>query len=376
MSDESRSVVATEVLLSEGSPVKLRSALLLMPAVAGLSLGTLAPAQAAASDPVTDLTVSVVQAPGTNDSWRVSAQWTANPDATSYSVVIADHADGTVTSGKAYGNKDTSATNAALTSDNLVADQDYWLAVQPIAPESGAVAVAQFHTPGLDTTAPTGTYKLSATTVFLTGGAPFEETGGIATVAIAQTAVDSGTVTRTVLPGDGSAAKAWTTTKPFPLQYAKAGTFTPKVRLTDEFGNSRDVTLPRVWVRVDNIAPLVKIARPAAPTKAASWKVVRGTASDVGTGIEMVASFVIQKRGGVWWAYDFGKRKWLKGYTSMKKTLNKSKARAAFMEPAPSGAWRTPTIKRLTKGALHVEAIAIDQNFNVGRMAKLNQKIR
>lgn len=361
--------------LGKVPPVKLRSSLILLSTVGGLVLGTLVPAQAAPTDPITDLEVSVVQASGANDAWRVSASWTANPDATTYSVLIADHADGSVTPGKFYGNEDTVATSADLDADNLVAGHTYWIAVQPIAPATGTVTTAEFTPPELDTEAPNGTYQLSATTAFLKYANVFEDDGGgTATVTVTQTSIAPGTVTRTVVLGDGTAAKAWTTSKPFLLQYTRAGKFTPKVRLVDEFGNLREIALPTVWVRADTIAPTIKITRPAKPGKVASWRVIRGTASDVGNGLEMIGTFVIEKRGAIWWSYDFRKKKWLKGYTTIRKTINKSKANPAYMSPTASGAWRSPAIKGLTKGTLHVEAVAIDQDFN-GRLVKINQKI-
>ena len=82
-----------------------------------------------------------------------------------------------------------------------------------------------------------------------------------------------------------------------------------------------------------------------------------------------------EKRGGTWYAYDFSKRKWLKGYSSLDKTLNKTKARAAFMTVTAAGNWRTPRIRSLTKGTLHVEAFAVDDAFNFSLARPVTQKI-
>lgn len=354
--------------------MKLRSSFLLLPLVAALSVGTLAPAQAAPTDPVTNLTVSVVQAPGSNTSWKVSAAWTANPEATSYSVVIADQADGTVSAGKSYGNKDTAATSADLTTDNLLAGQTYWVAVRPLAPALGTVVTSAFVPPALDTTAPNGSYKLNRTTAFLRLDAPFENNNVSAPVTITQNSVDPGTVTRSVIAGDGSAAKAWTAAKPYQIVYKRAGTFAPKVRLVDQFGNSRDVALPAVSVRADKTPPGIKIVRPAKPTKKASWKVIRGTASDAGVGLEAVGILIAEQRGKTWWTYDFRSKKWLKGKSSLTKTLDTSRANPAFVTPTSAGTWKSPAIKGITKGVLFVSAVALDKNVN-GRVVDLKQKV-
>ncbi|GAA4818013.1 hypothetical protein ACFQ0K_09475 [Nocardioides caeni] len=354
--------------------MSFRPSLVLPPLVVTLLLGGLAPAQAAPDDPVTDLSVTVVQKPGSNDGWEISAAWTANPDATRYSVLIANREDGTSDPGKAFGNKDTAATSATLVSSSLTDGVDYWIAVQPIAPATGDVAVVKFTPPPLDTTAPEGSFQLSRTTAFLSYLGDEEEPASAA-FSITQVSVDPDTVSRSVLPGDGSAARDWAADTPFHLTYSRAGKFTPVVRLTDEFGNTSDVALPTVWVRLDDIAPTVRITRPARPGLASSWRVIRGTSSDVGNGVVMVGAFVAQKRGRIWWTYDFSKRRWLEGTSALQRTLAKSRAQPSFTEPTRSGAWRTAAIRGLTRGTLHIEAIAFDADFNV-RLVKLNQQVR
>jgi hypothetical protein len=355
--------------------VKLRSSLLLAPVVAGLTLGTLAPAHAAdaGSPSVDDLTVSVAQTPGRHDSWQVTAAWSAVPGATQYDVVIADHDDGTVTSGKSYGNQDTAGTTVSLRADRLVADRDYWVAVRPIRPAGGTVTLVPFHTAALDTTAPTGSYGIDRTAGYLLPDEDLEDFA--ARFVITQKSL-AGAKTRMVLAGDGTPAQAWRSGRSFSLAYTAPGRYTPHVLVTDEFDNTRDIALPAVRVRSDDNAPRIRITRPAQPDLAASWRRVRGTASDAETGLAGVGVFVLEKRGEEWWAYDFDKRTWLKGFPSPRKTMNQTDANAFMMQEPAAGRWRTPVIKGLTAGTLRVEAIAYDYGFNFVQARGVKREVR
>lgn len=343
--------------------MKLRSSLVLAPVLAALSIGTVAPAHAAVTDPVTNLQVSVVQAPGSHDSWKVTATWDAVPDVRTYDVVIADREDGTVTSGKAYGNQDTALTSVSITTSRLVEDHDYWVAVRPFDTPDGTLAEATFHTVALDTTAPAGRFRLDRTSAYLESDLLSEDVEA-ASFQITQTALDAG-ATRKVLAGDGTPAKAWTRGTGFTLTYTRVGTFTPHVLLTDEFANTRDIALPAVHVLDDSVAPTIRITTPARPGRIASWRRIHGTATDAGTGVAMVGVFVMEKRGATWWAYDFDKRAWLKGTTSRRQTEAKTEASAAMASPAASGAWRSPAVRGIQKGTLLVQAVAFDNEFNI-----------
>lgn len=351
--------------------MKLRLNLLLASVLAALlSFGMLAPAQAAA--PVTDLTASAVQTPGRHDSWTVTASWTPS-DATTYRVVIADHSDGSVTPGMTYGGTVTSAATATIVTDTdkVQAEAPLWVAVY--ADDATVPITVPLTLPALDITAPTGSYVLNKTSTYISSGF-FADENETADFRITQTRVDAGAV-RTVDAGDGTPAKAWTSGSTFTLSYTKPGTYHPRVILTDEFDNSKPVNLPTVQVLTDTTAPVVHIKTPAKPGKARSWRVIRGTASDSGTGLALGGVFVMEKRGSLWWSYDFRKRKWLKGFTSRKKTEAKSKASPALFGISSTGTWRSPAIKGLTKGTLYVEAAAFDNEFNFG-LATVQRKVR
>jgi fructose-specific component phosphotransferase system IIB-like protein len=232
----------------------------------------------------------------------------------------------------------------------------------------------------LDTTPPTGHYRLERTSAYLSSANMdlsdiFSGEEGEADFKIIQTDVEAG-ATRKVVAGDGTPARSWTTGTSFTLTYTKSGVYTPHVLLTDAFGNTRDVALPAVHVIADLTGPAIGITTPARPGQKASWHVIRGTVSDSGTGVAAVGVGVLEKRGRTWWVYDFKKRKWLEGYGSIAKTERKTKASSALVYPSTSGTWRSPVIKGLVKGKLRVEAAAIDNEFNLGVARPVTRRIR
>ncbi|MFL6022339.1 MAG: hypothetical protein ACJ72O_03295 [Marmoricola sp.] len=342
-------------------------------ATTALSLTGMSPAGAAATDPVTNLTVSQTQV---GQNLQITGNWDANPDVTSYRAYITDQADG---NGAVLTFKDVSTNAAVITTSSLAAGGSYWLAVKPIAPSAGTVATIPFTAATLDTEGPNGSYTVNRTSGYLLFdfNTPTDDLESAA-FTVTQTGLSdnttaAGSITRTIEAGDGTAAKAWTTGTTTKLTFHKAGTFTPKVRLTDEFGNLTVVNLPTLTVKEDVTNPKVSIKVPAYSTKIASWRRIFGHATDTGTGIDSALAMVIQKRSGVWYAYDFGKQKWIKGSTTIAKTLSSTSARPAVMTVgATSHVWGTPTIRGLTAGTLHVEAVAFDKAFNLGQAVPRN----
>jgi hypothetical protein len=355
--------------------VSVRRLAALLPLVAALMLGSglVAPAQAAATDPVTGLTVNQVQTPGHNDRWSVTATWDAN-GATSYTVQIVPNADG---SGTPYaGPQDTANTSVTLTTAGLLAGQTYYVAVYPTAAGASAVATKDFVALSLDTTAPTGTFTVAPTHSWLTFDFLSLEESQTASVTITQTSAVEAGVTRKVVAGDGSTARPWTSGSSLVITYKKAGTFTPKVELTDPFGNASTVALNTVTIAEDTTAPVVRIARPAASMRdrIAGWRKIHGTAVDGQTGVDTVLVMLVQKRGAYWYVYNFHKHVWLKGRTGQIATLAHTKARPAILSTDSLDQWHTGRIRGLKTGKIVVRAAAFDNSINLG-MAIVRQRI-
>jgi len=350
--------------------VSVRRLAALLPLVAALLLGSglVAPAQASATDPVTGLTVSQAQTPGHDNSWSVTATWDAN-GAASYTVLVVSSADG---SGTPYaGPQDTADTSATLTVTGLLAGQTYYVAVYPTAAGTGAVTTKDFVAMPLDTTAPTGTFTVTPTHAWLVLDFETFDEAESASVTIRQSALSDDTstsITRRVLAGDGTAAKTWASGSTFAITYTKPGTFTPKVELTDGFGNTASVSLSAVTISEDNVAPVVRITRPSTSMRdrVSGWRKIRGTAVDGQTGVDSVVVILMEKRGASWYVYNFHKHAWLKGRTGQIATLAHSKARPAIVSPDSLGQWHTGRIRGLKQGRIVVRSLAFDDAINLG----------
>ncbi len=348
--------------------MKVRSALLLLPVTAALSLGSLTPAQAVGGTSVTGLTLTTVtQAPGGTIAYKVGASWDALAGASGYTVRVLDENCDT---NNQYDLADVTApkTSYAATLANLGETTRYCLTVTPKGVANPEAATATFDTPEADVTAPNGVYTIDRRSGYLTVDFNSEDFNSMfsAIFVITQKQAESDIASRKVDPGDGTGAKDWAKGQTFDLRYTKAGTFTPKVLIADKFDNVRTITMPTVRVLEDNSGPRIKINKPSAPTRAKSWQVVRGTVSDTGSGVAQVFVFVMEKRGAIWWTYDARKHKWLKGTSSRKKTEKKSQARPLLAVTGSSGRWHTRgKVKGLRPGTLYIQAAAFDQVFNL-----------
>jgi plastocyanin len=141
--------------------------------------------------------------------------------------------------------------------------------------------------------------------------------------------------------------------------YRTPGTYRPQVLM--ERGSLRrwvDATGAPILVRPDVARPVVTVPRPAAPSRVASWRTVRGTATDAGSGVRRVTVHVVEKRAGRWYSYDgIG---WTKrtSYTSAR-----AKAKRSTVAVSADGAWSL-SLRGLTEGRLQVRAVATDHAGN------------
>ncbi|MFT4263101.1 MAG: hypothetical protein QM572_06955 [Nocardioides sp.] len=355
-----------------------------MRAPAGVAAGALvlavllAPtaAQAAPTDAVTGLSASAVQTLNAHDGFDVAATWTRNADpaVTGYVAMLDDGVD----DGTYVDVVELPATASSLTFayEDLGAGTTYQVVVTTlVGDEEGDPASTSFTTPALDTTV-SGSFSLDATSHYLR--TRYDKTVGDFVVDAAFTLLKGSAdadATIQVDSGDGTGVEDWTSGSTFALVYDTPGTYTPHVYLTDRYDNSRDVQLPSVTVIEDLTDPAVSITTPAKPARKASWRTVRGTASDSGVGLSTVMVYVAQRRGSTWWAYDFAKHRWLKGYSSQKKTLTRTSASPTFLTPSAGGGWSTPAIKGLKAGRLQVKAAAIDNEGNF-RTTQVTRSVR
>ena len=357
--------------------MKIRSSLLLA-ATAALSLGTLAPAQAADTDPVTDPAASAVQLAGSELTWKVTASWTANPDFSGlYTVQVVDDCAAPETTYAAGDTTDPAQTTKSFTVQGMAGGTSYCVRIFAKGVSGATKAVAPFDTPEADTAAPNGSYRLNRTSGYLALDFEAEDLDEVYSAAFRITQVQAGddVTSRKVIAGDGSATKNWAGGQTFDLRYTKTGSFKPRVLIADKYGNTTAISLPVVHVLDDRSKPKVKIIKPAKPAKASSWRVIRGTASDRGSGVEGVVVLAMEKRGAYWWAYDARHHKWLKGSKSRAKTSRHTKAWPLQARVRRNGRWHTATIKGLRPGTLNIQAVAFDNVFNVASAHPVTRRV-
>jgi hypothetical protein len=167
-------------------------------------------------------------------------------------------------------------------------------------------------------------------------------------------------VTRVVDWGDGSGKTTWAQNTTADHVYSTAGSYTPTVTLTDEAGNSADVSATPLTVVADSTAPVLRFSAPRQRVRYVdSWRTLRGTVTDAGVGAAKVRVKAVEKRGTAWYAYRPATGTWSRYAT---KTRALSKAGLVQVIPSSTGTW-SARINRLRRGTLVLSMTAVD---NVG----------
>ena len=197
----------------------------------------------------------------------------------------------------------------------------------------------------------TGTYGLSPQTVWLSQA-----------TTITPSSIGGAVATVTVNWGDFSPLQSVSKTVKSTHTYAAVGTY--QVAATFAHANGRTVYKPlgSVVVKKDTVKPTAALLLPAKAkrTAVASWKTLRGVASDVGLGPKSVQVWLTQKRGAAF--YYFTGRGWAKA-TGAKAAA--AKAKRIGVAVAANKTWALGT-KGITKGALTISYRAIDKAGNIG----------
>ncbi|HEY2878213.1 PKD domain-containing protein [Nocardioides sp.] len=214
-----------------------------------------------------------------------------------------------------------------------------------------------------DTQPPTGSFHMNRATAW----AKHTQVNLVQT-AIHDNVTPDNKIARTVDWGDGTSAD-WATGTTLTHVYKSHGTFTPRVTLTDQAGNSSaPIDSSAVSVKVDSAAPVVKLHLPRHKHSVAAWKTLRGTATDAGTGVQKVALQIVEKRGGAWYGYDAKTHHWIKAATKAKAF---AKSRTLRVKVDAQHAWSAKAA-HLGKGTLVYKVWATDEVKN--RSATMTHK--
>lgn len=229
-----------------------------------------------------------------------------------------------------------------------------------------------YQTPAIvinDTAAPTGTFVLNRSTAW----AKYTK------VVLSQTAIHDdwspdANIKRTVDWGDGD-VQQWTAGTTLTHVYRSAGSYAPKVTLTDEAGNATDpaVSAGAVTVKADTAAPRVTIKLPARPRNVIKkWRTLRGTARDAGVGVKVVHLQVVEKRGTTYYAYKWSTKRWVKVGHRLGRAW--TKAGTASLRPSATHTW-AKSVARLRKGVLVFRVNGVDRVNNTSRWLVHSQKL-
>jgi hypothetical protein len=136
------------------------------------------------------------------------------------------------------------------------------------------------------------------------------------------------------------------------------GVKTIKVTAYNKYGAATPQVAGKVSLKNDTSRPVVKVTAPSKPSKASSWKSVKGTATDTGSGIkEMAMVTLVLKSNNNAVCYAPSKKKWL--------NANNDTPDSCVVLVKPSkGKFSTP-LKSTPKGQLGIIAIAGDWAGNL-----------
>ena len=212
-----------------------------------------------------------------------------------------------------------------------------------------------------DTNAPVGSFSVSPSNSAVAGST-------IVTLqqqSLSDDFTAASDITRKVDWGDGTAVVAWTSGTTTSHVYSRAGTFTPRVTLTDAAGNQRTVSSAAFLVigsptARDTAAPSVSLLTPSNPSAVSAWRTLRGKASDgSGSGVRYVTVRVIEKRGSSWFAYRSSTHSWVRAASKAAALRRAGAARIAV-----SSASFHERLYGLRKGLLEVRFTATDRAGN------------
>lgn len=147
------------------------------------------------------------------------------------------------------------------------------------------------------------------------------------------------------------------------VDFNTPGTYTPTVTLADQDDHETTVTLPTITVIDDPTPAVVAVRPPAALHSVAAWSRIRGTATDPESSVVEVDVTVLERRAGVWYAYDARRKVWHRGTRSESWTSVHRGLPTGLQVPA-NGRWTTPRLARLRQGLLVLHASATHDGSN------------
>jgi hypothetical protein len=194
-----------------------------------------------------------------------------------------------------------------------------------------------------------GKFKLNKTSVW--HGEHFTVTIGSVPAGTTRIALNSGDGYTDVLAG-----KNQTVTQLYYHRYKgglmPAGPVTLTAVFTNKYGSTTPIVVGKVTIKRDVWSPKVTITKPSKSNRASSWKTIKGTAVDKGSGIPDVIVIVLRKSGSKVYCYN-AKNAWMRIYadTNLAKCFHYARVAKGKWSLTVKGQKRNTTLDVLAVGA-------------------------
>jgi 5'-nucleotidase len=262
----------------------------------------------------------------------------------------------------------TVSWTAGVDIEHTYAAQGRYVAVLTLVDEAGNQTRLELPIVIQDKTAPSGAFSVG----------PEAGWASLSDITITQTSLSddfspAGTIGRVVDWKDGTQS-TWVGDAPITHVYAVAGTFTPDVTVTDEAGNSATIaSTGAATITADVAGPAVRLTLPRRKvTTAATWKTLKGKATDAGVGVARVRVLAVEKRATSFYAYRPATKHWVRAGRTLAGAFQK--ARPVTAARTADGRWLAP-LSGLKLGTLVYRVSATDLVGNASKVLTHKQKL-
>lgn len=244
---------------------------------------------------------------------------------------------------------------------------------------------------GADPTYPTGTFASGPTSQVLRAPG-YDEPAAYAYVDVLSLTDDvtpAEAITLTLDPGHNARGAgvfsidsspntgATTGVTSWMIGYDEAGVYVPEVTLTDGDGHSTIVAVAPITVVQDSTPPRVRVTLPRYRLRHSvrGWRYLHGTATDPQMPIFDVSVGVLQRRSGIWYAYNGTTQRWRRGSSSEAAT-RKRFGSSLYTQSIVDDSWRFRRLAGLRRGLLVIRASATDTGGSFGRAPEVRYRLR
>lgn len=146
-----------------------------------------------------------------------------------------------------------------------------------------------------------------------------------------------------------------------------AGPVTLTATYTNSLGTTTPIVIGKVTIKRDSWNPTVSVTKPSHSERVSSWKTIRGTATDKGSGVQGVLVIPMRASGSKVYCYT-SKKTWLRLYSDT------DVDRCGVAVGVSKGKWSLG-LKGLAKGSFTVIAVSEDWSDRASKVAQVDKKL-